>query len=160
MQKKDTEQILLYYGKIEKQLDSVNMELAELQDRYSPIKGLAMDGMPHGSTPGDSTASLAVKLADNEAYQNRENELIVRRVVLKSDLQEIRQKLDRLNDDYKTILKGRYVYADRSLQKISIGKKKITAQRWKDAALVVLGGMFDEIPMIEEILSRAYDARD
>ena len=48
MQKKDTEQILLYYGKIEKQLDSVNMELAELQDRYSPIKGLAMDGMPHG----------------------------------------------------------------------------------------------------------------
>ena len=73
MQKKDTEQILLYYGKIEKQLDSVNMELAELQDRYSPIKGLAMDGMPHGSTPGDSTASLAVKLADNEAYQNREN---------------------------------------------------------------------------------------
>ena len=43
---------------------------------------------------------------------------------------------------------------------ISIGKKKITAQRWKDAALVVLGGMFDEIPMIEEILSRAYDARD
>lgn len=166
MQKKDTEQILLYYGKIEKQLDSVNMELAELQDRYSPIKGLAMDGMPHGSTPGDSTASLAVKLADNEEYQNRENELIVRRVVLKSDLQEIRQKLDRLNDDYKTILKGRYVYADRSLQKtwesiaISIGKKKITAQRWKDAALVVLGGMFDEIPMIEEILSRAYDARD
>lgn len=117
MQKKDTEQILLYYGKIEKQLDSVNMELAELQDRYSPIKGLAMDGMPHGSTPGDSTASLAVKLADNEEYQNRENELIVRRVVLKSDLQEIRQKLDRLNDDYKTILKGRYVYADRSLQK-------------------------------------------
>lgn len=111
MQKKDTEQILLYYGKIEKQLDSVNMELAELQDRYSPIKGLAMDGMPHGSTPGDSTASLAVKLADNEEYQNRENELIVRRVVLKSDLQEIRQKLDRLNDDYKTILKGRYVYA-------------------------------------------------
>lgn len=166
MQKKDTEQILLYYGKIEKQLDSVNMELAELQDRYSPIKGLAMDGMPHGSTPGDSTASLAVKLADNEEYQNRENELIVRRVVLKSDLQEIRQKLDHLNDDYKTILKGRYVYADRSLQKtwesiaISIGKKKITAQRWKDAALVVLGGMFDEIPMIEEILSRAYDARD
>ena len=166
MQKKDTEQILLYYGKIEKQLDSVNMELAELQDRYSPIKGLAMDGMPHGSTPGDSTASLAVQLADNEAYQNRENELIVRRVVLKSDLQEIRQKLDRLNDDYKTILKGRYVYADRSLQKtwesiaISIGTKKITAQRWKDAALVVLGGMFDEIPMIEEILSRAYDARD
>ena len=158
MQKKDTEQILLYYGKIEKQLDSVNMELAELQDRYSPIKGLAMDGMPHGSTPGDSTASLAVKLADNEEYQNRENELIVRRVVLKSDLQEIRQKLDRL--------KGRYVYADRSLQKtwesiaISIGKKKITAQRWKDAALAVLGGMFDEIPMIEEILSRAYDARD
>ena len=122
-----------------------------------------MDGMPHGSTPGDSTASLAVKLADNEEYQNRENELIVRRVVLKSDLQEIRQKLDRLN---VTILKGRYVYADRSLQKtwesiaISIGKKKITAQRWKDAALAVLGGMFDEIPMIEEILSRAYDARD
>ena len=69
MQKKDTEQILLYYGKIEKQLDSVNMELAELRDRYSPIKGVAMDGMPHGSTPGDSTASLAVKLAESAVYE-------------------------------------------------------------------------------------------
>ena len=166
MQKKDTEQILLYYGKIGKLLDSVNIELAELQDGYNPIKGLAMDGMPHGSTPGDSTASIAVKLADNDEYRNRENELLIRRAVLQADLQEIRQKLDRLNDDYKTILKGRYVYADRSLQKtwesiaISIGKKKITAQRWKDAALTVLGGMLDEIPWVEELLSRAYDARD
>ena len=121
MQKKDTEQILLYYGKIEKQLDSVNMELAELRDRYSPIKGVAMDGMPHGSTPGDSTASLAVKLADNEEYQNRENELTVRRVVLKSDLQEIRQKLDRLNDDYKTPI-GRYKKRGKALRSQS-GKR-------------------------------------
>lgn len=166
MQKKDTEQILLYYGKIEKLIDGVDMELAELKDRYNPIKGLAMDGMPHGSTPGDSTASLAVKLADNEEYAQRENELVVLRTNMIYDKRNIRQKLDRLNDDYKTILKGRYVYPDRSLQKtwesiaLSIGKKKITAQRWKDAALVILGGMFDEIPMIEEILSRAYDARD
>ena len=97
------------------------MELAELRDRYSPIKGVAMDGMPHGSTPGDSTASLAVKLADNEEYKNRENELTVRRVVLKSDLQEIRQKLDRLNDDYKTILK-RAVRLLRSVVTKNVGK--------------------------------------
>ena len=166
MQKKDTEQILFYYGKIEKLIDGVDMELAELKDRYNPIKGVAMDGMPHGSTPGDSTASLAVKLADNEEYAQREYELIVLKTNMIYDKRNIRQKLDRMNDDYKTILKGRYVCPDRSLQKtwesiaMSIGKKKITAQRWKDAALVILGGMFDEIPMIEEILSRAYDARD
>ena len=65
MQAEETKMILRYFGGIEAQLDDVNIELAELRDRYNPIKGIAMDGMPHGSTPGDSTASLAVKLADD-----------------------------------------------------------------------------------------------
>ena len=60
MQAEETKMILRYFGGIEEQLDDVNIELAELRDRYNPIKGIAMDGMPHGSTPGDSTASLAV----------------------------------------------------------------------------------------------------
>ena len=59
MQAEETKMILRYFGGIEAQLDDVNIELAELRDRYNPIKGIAMDGMPHGSTPGDSTASLA-----------------------------------------------------------------------------------------------------
>lgn len=166
MQAEETKLILRYYGGLKKQIENINIELAELQDRYSPIKGVAMDGMPHGSTPGDSTASLAVKLADHEEYRNRENELLVRRLVLKSDMQEIRQKLDRLNGRYKTILCGRFVYDDPSLQKgwkeiaRELGKTEITAQRWSGFALAVLGGMFDEMPMAEEILSRAYDARD
>ena len=68
MQAEETKMILRYFGGIEAQLDDVNIELAELRDRYNPIKGIAMDGMPHGSTPGDSTASLAVKLADDVEY--------------------------------------------------------------------------------------------
>lgn len=39
-------------------------------------------------------------------------------------------------------------------------KTEITAQRWEKFALVVLGSMLDEVPMVEELLSRAYDARD
>ena len=49
MQAEETKMILRYFGGIEAQLDDVNIELAELRDRYNPIKGIAMDGMPHGS---------------------------------------------------------------------------------------------------------------
>ena len=136
MQAEETKMILRYFGGIEAQLDDVNIELAELRDRYNPIKGIAMDGMPHGSTPGDSTASLAVKLADDVECQRRENELRVRQDVLRADQTTIRGQLDRLN------------------------KTEITAQRWEKFALVVLGSMLDEVPMVEELLSRAYDTRD
>ena len=57
MQAEETKMILRYFGGIEAQLDDVNIELAELRDRYNPIKGIAMDGMPHGSTPGDSASA-------------------------------------------------------------------------------------------------------
>lgn len=166
MQAEETKMILRYFGGIEAQLDDVNIELAELRDRYNPIKGIAMDGMPHGSTPGDSTASLAVKLADDVECQRRENELRVRQDVLCADQTTIRGQLDRLNSRYKTILCGRYVYDDPSLQKgwktiaRELRKTEITAQRWEKFALVVLGSMLDEVPMVEELLSRAYDARD
>lgn len=162
----ETKMILRYFGGIEAQLDDVNIELAELRDRYNPIKGIAMDGMPHGSTPGDSTTSLAVKLADDVECQRRENELRVRKDVLRADQTTIRGQLDRLNSRYKTILCGRYVYSDPSLQKgwktiaRELRKTEITAQRWEKFALVVLGSMLDEVPMVEELLSRAYDARD
>lgn len=80
MQAEETKMILRYFGGIEAQLDDVNIELAELRDRYNPIKGIAMDGMPHGSTPGDSTASLAVKLADDMECQRREMNFVFGRM--------------------------------------------------------------------------------
>lgn len=80
MQAEETKMILRYFGGIEAQLDDVNIELAELRDRYNPIKGIAMDGMPHGSTPGDSTASLAVKLADDVECQRREMNFVFGRM--------------------------------------------------------------------------------
>jgi len=42
MQAEETKMILRYFGGIEAQLDDVNIELAELRDRYNPIKGIAM----------------------------------------------------------------------------------------------------------------------
>lgn len=119
MQAEETKMILRYFGGIEAQLDDVNIELAELRDRYNPIKGIAMDGMPHGSTPGDSTASLAVKLADDVECQRRENELRVRKDVLRADQTTIRGQLDRLNSRYKTILCGRYTRGRRMARRIS-----------------------------------------
>ena len=104
---------------------------------------------------------------DNDVEcQRRENELRVRKDVLRADQTTIRGQLDRLNSRYKTILCGRYVYSDPSLQKgwktiaRELRKTEITAQRWEKFALVVLGSMLDEVPMVEELLSRAYDARD
>lgn len=167
MQAEEAKMILRYMGGIEAQLYDVNRELAELQDRYNPIKGMGMDGMPHGTTPGDSTASLAVKLADSsEEYKRTENRLLVRRGVLLADRDNIRDQLDRMNGDYKIILRGRYVYTQKSLQRgwtsiaAELGVKEITAQRKEKVALAILGPMLDEMPMAEEILLRAYDARD
>jgi len=40
MQAEETKMILRYFGGIEAQLDDVNIELAELRDRYNPIKGI------------------------------------------------------------------------------------------------------------------------
>ena len=167
MQAEEAKMILRYLGGIEAQLYDVNRELAELQDRYNPIKGMDMDEMPHGTTPGDSTASLAVKLADSsEEYERTENRLLVRRGVLLADRDNIRDQLDRMNGDYKIILRGRYVYPQKSLQRgwtniaAELGVKEITAQRKEKVALAILGPMLDEMPMAEEILLRAYDARD
>lgn len=118
MQAEEAKMILRYLGGIEAQLYDVNRELAELQDRYNPIKGMDMDGMPHGTTPGDSTASLAVKLADSsEEYKRTENRLLVRRGVLLADRDNIRDQLDRMNGDYKIILRGRYVYTQKIVTK-------------------------------------------
>ena len=43
---------------------------------------------------------------------------------------------------------------------MELGVKEITAQRKEKVALAILGPMLDEMPMAEEILLRAYDARD
>lgn len=40
MQAEETKMILRYFGGIKAQLDDVNIELAELRDRYNPIKGI------------------------------------------------------------------------------------------------------------------------
>lgn len=40
MQAEEAKMILRYLGGIEAQLYDVNRELAELQDRYNPIKGI------------------------------------------------------------------------------------------------------------------------
>lgn len=167
MQAEETKMVLRYLGGIEAQFHDVNVELAELQDRYNPIKGMDMDGMPHGTTPGDSTASLAVKLADGgKEYKRMEHRLQVRKETLMGDRDNIRDQLDRMNGDYKIILRGRYVYPQKSLQRgwtsiaAELGVKEITAQRKEKVALAILGPMLDEMPMAEEILLRAYDARD
>lgn len=108
-----------------------------------------------------------MKLADSsEEYKRTENRLLVRRGVLLADRDNIRDQLDRMNGDYKIILRGRYVYTQKSLQRgwtsiaAELGVKEITAQRKEKVALAILGPMLDEMPMSEEILLRAYDARD
>ena len=40
MQAEETKMILRYFGGIEAQLDDVNVELAELRDRYNPSRAL------------------------------------------------------------------------------------------------------------------------
>ena len=166
MEATDTKLILRYLAEIEWQVRRIDVEMGELEERYNPIEGMGMDGMPRGSSTGDRTAALAVKLADDNEYRNRENELMVRRSVLCADRAAIQTQFDRLNCRYKSILEGRYLYAKKPLQKSwksiasRLGVKVITAQRWEKFALSAFGTMLDEMPMAEEVLLRAYDARE
>ena len=154
----EAETIIKYYADIAGQQRAIARERAELDMQYSPLRGNALDGMPHAAGNGDSTAQLALRMADTDTAR-RLCELDVREAVLLEDKAAIRAALDRLNSRHKELLATRFIDGHNwELVACRIGLSRRQTIRVSVVALTRLGVMLDEVPMAGEILARARDA--
>jgi len=159
MRRKDVKTIIAYYFGIPAMRVELAVERAELEDAYNGLRGVSVDGMPHGSTSRKPTEELAER-ASAAHVRNRLEAVSVRLQVLEADREKVRDCLDTLKGEYKRILFFRY-QKEYSWVKIAavIGVQERSVYRWHDRALDRLGEALEETPMLEELLGRASRAR-
>lgn len=160
MQATDVMVILAYYRDIPALLRQTESELDELNGEYNCLHGIAMDGMPHSSTPGDVTARLAEKLGDDPRRTVRLVQLHARHADLERDEALVRIQIDALgivarNLVYEHYVKGRKWDDVPTPQNWSVATKK----RKAEIILCGLAQAFDARADGEQLLARARDAR-
>lgn len=165
MRTDDTILILRYLGKIPSMIEELHHEMDRMEEMYNPIKAIPLSDMPKGTAKSDSTATLGEKMA----MRNKGRRLAECRVtltVLQTDESALRGLLDRMDYRYKILLEGRYIFDGKhpreNWRKLACKThwSEATARRKERFALTRLGEMLDGIPMIDEVLARALDARD
>ena len=140
-------------------MELLRQEQFELENEYSGVRGIALDGVPHGSTYGNPTAALAEQI-DDRNIRNRLEEISIKMQVLVADAAAIRDSIDAVHGKYKRLIFMRYL--DKySWARISaeIGVPDSTARSWCVKAVERLGEALDDVPMVGEILGRASRAR-
>ena len=160
MRREEARIIVIYYMAIPDMLQGFRQQKADIEDTYyNGVRGINMDGMPHGTNPGRPTESMGVLAADNGAGK-RLREIETRIGVLERDRELIRDSIDGLNGRYKKLLILRYQH-EYSWTKISFRMKASdsTVRYWHDKALDRLAYAMEDVPMVNEILLRASRAR-
>lgn len=98
-----TERELMGYIYITARIAKVEERIAELE-LEDGIGSLNMDGMPHGSTPGDPVARMAI------ARAALHEQLVRLRADLKDKELEIREYIDSMeNEEIKLIIEWRFI---------------------------------------------------
>lgn len=98
-----TEQELRGYVYIKARIAKVEDRIAELEQENG-LGSLAMDGMPHGSSPGDPVARMAI------ARAALHEQLMRLRADLKEKEREIRDYIDSVEDEQvKLIIEWRFI---------------------------------------------------
>lgn len=98
-----TEQELRGYIYIKARIAKVEERLAELEQETG-LGSLNMDGMPHGSTPGDPVARMAI------ARATLHGQLVRLRADLKEKEREIREYIESVEDEeVKLIIEWRFI---------------------------------------------------
>lgn len=98
-----TEQELRGYIYLKARIAKVEERIAELEQENG-LGSLNMDGMPHGSTPGDPVARMAIARA--ELHQ----QLVRLRADLKEKEREIREYINTIEDEeIKLIIEWRFI---------------------------------------------------
>lgn len=130
MRSETVKHIVKYYGGIPEAIKLLKRERDALEDEYNGLGGLAMDGMPHSSAPGNPTEALAVRVIEN-GVKNRLQEIGVQVAVLEGDAANIRGALDAVNGKYKSVIIMRLIRGY-SWTKISgkLGVPDSTARNW------------------------------
>lgn len=159
MQKKQVEEIIMYYHEIPNMIKLLRKEQADLEEEYCGLHGTPVDGLPRGSSPGNPTLVLVEKV-EEKGVAYRLQEISVKIQVLSADRAMIRGCIDSLRGRYKRMLflryPGGYSWARISAE---IGVPDTTARRWHRRAVERLGEALEDAPMVEEILGRASRAR-
>lgn len=159
MRRKDVKTVITYYFGIPAMRRILADERAELEEEYDGLRGVAYDGMPHSSTPGNPTETLALR-ADARNVRNRIDEISVRDHVLEMDQENICGCLDVLRGEYKRLIfskyKNKYSWARIAATN---GVPDRTVRWWHDKAVDRLGEALEEVPMADELLARASRAR-
>lgn len=160
MRAEDVKTILKYTADIPRLLRLADAELTRLDEDYSCLHGVDMDGMPRGSMPGKPTENLAEKLASDQLRVYRIAELEAKKRVWLEDSAIVRGEIDRMGSVAQKILNERFVIG-RSWEDTAAatGWSIPTTRRKGVAALYMLGQRLDARPFKEALLARARDAR-
>ncbi len=159
MRFEDVKYIALYYKAIPGMLRLLKEEREDLEDEYSGLRGMDMDGMPRGNSPGKPVESLGILAAETDMAA-RLGQIEAREKELRTDQTAIRECLDGLNGRYKNLIVMRYVHGY-SWGKIStrLSVPDSTARSWNEKAIKRLGEALEEQPGCADLLTRATRAR-
>lgn len=159
MERKEINQILLYYAAIPGMLKLLRKEKEDLELEYSSVQAIAPNGGQHGSTPGSPTEKIALQVIEN-GVSDRLKEIEVKILVLARDAALIRGCMDGMNSEYKRLILMRYVHRY-SWNKISarMGMPESTARSWYERAGEILFHELKFVPMADELCKRASRAR-
>ena len=103
MRRKDVKTILAYFYGIPAQRRLLDQERAELEDEYNGLRGMALDGMPHSSTPGKPVEELAERVDAGNVWGKLEA-VAVRVHVLETDREKIQDCLNAINGEYTRLI--------------------------------------------------------
>ena len=102
--------IVARIARIERQILSLELEIADMETENG-LGSVNMDGMPHGTTPGDPVARMAVaRAALHEDLKELKADLEEQRAALVGKEQEIREFMVSVQDEeIKLIIEWRFI---------------------------------------------------
>lgn len=140
MKNSEVEAILKFYKDIDLDIKVTSGWLEQYESMYDTTGAINYDGMPHGNNTSDSTALLAMKLAETdtaECIKTLKNRL----KELKKLRTEILKEISALNTVHKAIICGFYLQGqkwERIAEQISYSVRQ--SKNIRCVALEVLGG--------------------
>lgn len=159
MRYESVKRIALYYKAIPGMLRLLKQEREELELEYNGLRGVAADGMPHGSSPGKPTETMGLRAVEN-GIGDRLREIEERERELTTDAANIRASLDTLNGKYKQVILMRHVYGySWAKTAIRMNAPDSTARHWYEKAMERFGEVLEELPGMGDLLTRASRAR-
>ena len=140
MKNSEVEAILKFYKYIDLDIKVASEWLEQYEAGYNPLGAVVYDGMPHNNKLSDSTALLAIKLAESDTRESI-GTLKKRIKALKKLRTDILKEISTLNPVHKTIICGFYIKGqkwERIAEQICYSVRQ--SKNIRCIALEVLGG--------------------